>query len=43
MKYPEVIKAFKLLEGSRVSELEKKMIVSSVKYENNEANLYHDM
>ena len=43
MKYPEVIKAFKLLEGSRVSELEKKMIVSSVKYENNEANLYRDM
>ena len=43
IKYPEVIKAFKLLEGSRVTEIEKKMIVSSVKYEGNEAALFKDM
>ena len=43
IKYPTVVKAFKLLEGSRVTEIEKKLIVSSVKYENNEAGLYKDM
>ena len=32
IEYPNVVKAFKLLEGSRVTELEKKMIVASVKY-----------
>ena len=43
IEYPNVVKAFKLLEGSRVSELKKKMIVASVRYEGNEADLYKDM
>ena len=36
IEYPSVVTAFKLLEGSQVTELKKKMIVSSVKYEENE-------
>ena len=43
IKYPDEIQAFKLLEGSKTTELEKKMIVSCVKYEGSGADLLGDM
>ena len=39
MKYPDVILAFKLLEGSRTSEIEKQMIISAVDYKSDTADL----
>ena len=43
IKFPSVVKGFQLLEGSNVTEIEKKMIVSAVKYDGNEVGLYKDM
>ena len=43
MTYPQIIKAFKLLEGSRTSEMEKQMIITNVKYEQGNQNLVKQM
>ena len=43
MVYPMIIKAFKLLEGSKTTELEKQMIISNVKYDQTNTDLFKEM
>ena len=43
LKYPDSIKAFMLLEGSRTTELEKQLIVSGIKLEKNTTDLLEQM
>ena len=44
MAYPNIIKAFKMLEGSCISESQRLVIVSAVKYDNtNSSTLFEDV
>ena len=43
MTYPKIIKAFKLLEGSRTSEMEKQMIITGVKYDKDNTSILTEM